>query len=70
MELNAPGLALNGQGLALASGGLGERITVLNPGSRAVMEAEIIGPDRVRVAPGSEPVHTARGAALAQASVR
>jgi flagella basal body P-ring formation protein FlgA len=70
MELLAPGLVLNGQGLALESGAPGDRITVLNPGSRAIMEAEIIGPDRVRVAPGSMPVQTARGAALAQVAVR
>jgi flagella basal body P-ring formation protein FlgA len=70
MELTSPGLTLNGQGLALESGATGERITVLNPVSRAVMEAEIIGPDRVRVAAGSTPVSVARGAALAQVSVR
>jgi hypothetical protein len=29
---------------------------VLNPVSRAVVEAEVIGPDRVRVAPDAMPV--------------
>lgn len=70
MELVAPGLMLNGQGLALDSGAQGDRITVLNPTSHAIMEAEIIGPDRVRLAPGSMPVQAARGTALAQVAVR
>ena len=37
-------------------GAIGERIRVLNPVSRAVVEAEVIGPDRVRVAPDAMPV--------------
>lgn len=53
MELSAPGLSLTGTGTALESGAQGARITVLNPASRAVVEAEILGPDRVRVTPDS-----------------
>lgn len=59
MQLNAPGLQLLGQGRALDQGAIGDRIMVLNPASRAVMEAEITGRDRVRVAPGSTPVQPA-----------
>lgn len=56
MQLTAPGVQLLGQGRALEQGGIGDRIQVLNPASRAIVEAEIIGRDRVRVAPGSTPL--------------
>jgi flagella basal body P-ring formation protein FlgA len=56
MQLTAPGLQVLGQGRALEPGSIGDRILVLNPGSKAVVEAEIVGRDRVRVAPGSSPV--------------
>jgi flagella basal body P-ring formation protein FlgA len=56
MQLDSPGIALTAQGQALEAGAIGERIRVLNPASRAVIEAEVIGPDRVRVAPNSLPV--------------
>lgn len=72
MQLFTPGLALTGQGVALDAGGTGERIRILNPNSHAVLEAEVIGPDRVRISPGSMPLQT-RGigaAALAQVAVR
>ena len=39
----------------MEAGAIGERIRVLNPVSRAVVEAEVIGPDRVRVAPDAMP---------------
>jgi flagella basal body P-ring formation protein FlgA len=56
MLLDSPGITLSAQGQALESGAIGERIRVLNPVSRAVLEAEVIGPDRVRVAPNAMPV--------------
>ena len=56
MQLVSGGLSLTAQGQALEAGTVGERIQVLNPGSRAVLEAEVVGPDRVRVASGSSPV--------------
>lgn len=56
MELTAPGLQLFAAGQSLESGAIGDRIQVVNPGSRAVVEAEVIGRDRVRVAPGSAPI--------------
>ncbi len=55
MELRTPGLSLTGIGQAMEAGGLGARIKVLNPLSRAVVEAEILGPDHVRVTPDSAP---------------
>ena len=60
MELSSPGLALIGQGVAQEAGGAGDRIRVLNPNSRAVLEAEVIGPRRVRISPGSSPMQAAR----------
>jgi flagellar basal body P-ring formation protein FlgA len=56
MLLDSPGITLSAQGQALESGAIGERIRVLNPVSRAVIEAEVIGPGRVRVAPNAMPV--------------
>ncbi len=62
MVLDSPGLALTAQGQALEPGAIGERIRVLNPMSRAVVEAEVVGVDRVRVAPGGMPRTTAANA--------
>jgi flagella basal body P-ring formation protein FlgA len=56
MLLDSPGISLTAQGQAQEAGAAGERIRVLNPVSRAVVEAEVIGPDRVRVAPNSVPL--------------
>jgi flagella basal body P-ring formation protein FlgA len=56
MLLDSPGIALTAQGQAIDAGAIGERIHVLNPVSRAVIEAEVIGPDRVRIAPGAAPL--------------
>jgi len=65
MQLVAGGLSLTGHGQALESGALGDRIQVLNPASRAVLEVEVVGPDRVRVSAGSAPI-TLAGAQRAQ----
>ncbi len=74
MLLDSPGITLSAQGQALESGAIGERIRVLNPVSRAVIEAEVIGPDRVRVAPNAMPLTrpTSPGSnpGFAQVSVR
>jgi flagella basal body P-ring formation protein FlgA len=53
MQLQAPGLLLSASGEAVESGGMGERIGVLNPISGAVVDAQIIGPDQVLVVQGS-----------------
>ena len=67
LELSVPGLTLSDQGVAQDSGGAGDRIRVLNATSRAVLEVEVIGPDRVRVTPGSMPL---QGTGRAQVAVR
>lgn len=54
--LESAGLLLTAQGVALEAGGTGDQVRVLNPVSHAVMLAEVIGPGRVRVAPGSVPL--------------
>lgn len=59
MQLQAPGISLRAQGVAMDSGATGERIRVLNPSSRAVVAAEVIGPGQVRVTPESTPHSTA-----------
>lgn len=59
MQLDSPGISLTAQGQALEAGAIGERIHVRNPVSHAVVEGEVIGPDRVRVAPNSVPQATA-----------
>ncbi len=53
--LDGPGLQLTAQGVAAEPGGIGERIHVTNPYSRAVIEAEITGSGRARVVPGQTP---------------
>jgi flagella basal body P-ring formation protein FlgA len=50
------GIAVSASAEALQGGAIGERITVRNPASRAVLLAEITGPNAVRVEPGSTPV--------------
>jgi flagella basal body P-ring formation protein FlgA len=56
MLLNSVGLTVAAQGQALEPGAMGERIRVLNPVSRAVLEAEVTGPGQVRVQPDSLPL--------------
>ncbi|MGC1412639.1 MAG: flagellar basal body P-ring formation chaperone FlgA [Acetobacteraceae bacterium] len=57
MMLDSPGIALTAQGQAMEAGAIGERIRILNPVSHAVVEAEVTGPDRVRVAPSAMPLN-------------
>lgn len=56
MLLDSPGIVLTAQGQAMEGGAVGERIHVMNPVSRALIEAEVIGADRVRVSPGAPSV--------------
>jgi flagella basal body P-ring formation protein FlgA len=70
MELQAPGLALFAQGQALEPGGIGDRIRVLNPTSHAVVDAEVIAADRVRVAPGTIPTQQTSGQQVQLAFIR
>ena len=53
MSLEQPGLSLSAIGVASESGGIGDRIAVLNPVSGAIVDAEIIAADQVRVSPNS-----------------
>lgn len=55
MELRLPGLVAQAQGVAMEPGAIGERIPVMNPASRLIVDAEIIGHARVAVAQGSVP---------------
>ena len=59
MQLVAGGLSLTAQGTAMEAGAVGDRIQVLNPASRAVVEAQVVGIDRVRIEAGSTPVMVA-----------
>lgn len=56
MSLEASGIVLAAQGVAMEEGGMGDRIRVQNPASRAVVIAEITGSGTVRVTPGQSPV--------------
>jgi len=69
MEIRLPGLSVIAQGIALDSGALGERIQVLNPASRMTVAGDIVGPDRVTVAPDSTPL-PASGNVAAQVAER
>jgi flagellar basal body P-ring formation protein FlgA len=51
MRIVTGGLNVTAPGVALESGATGERIRVENTASRSVVEAEVIGPGQVRVAP-------------------
>ena len=62
MLLETDGIAIAGQGQALEGGAVGERVRVLNTASRAVLQAEVTGPGKVRVEPESTPL-TAPGRA-------
>jgi flagella basal body P-ring formation protein FlgA len=62
MQLEAGGLAVTAQGVALEAGAIGERIRVRNITSQAVLEAEVIRPGVVRIVPGTMPITSqARG---------
>jgi flagella basal body P-ring formation protein FlgA len=56
MRLEAGGLLLAAQGLALQDGALGDRVRVQNPSSHAVVMADVTGEGEVSVAPGRAPV--------------
>lgn len=56
MLIDGPGISMTAQGRAMAPAARGETVPVMNLASRSVVEAEAIGPGRVRVAFGSVPV--------------
>ena len=55
LSLDSPGISLTAQAVANEPGGLGERIHVTNPYSRAILEADITGPGRAQIVPNSVP---------------
>ena len=56
MVLEAPGLSLSAQGRALEAAPRGGLVPVMNLASRTVVEGEVVGPGRVRVAMGAAPL--------------
>lgn len=58
--LDAPGITLTAAGRALEAAPRGAMVPVINLASRAVLEGEVIGPGRVRVAMGSVPTRNLR----------
>ena len=64
MQLDSPGLQLSAQGVAMEPAGVGDVLPVLNPLSRMVVRAEVTGPGRARVLPGTAPVLTNKQVAL------
>lgn len=67
VQLDMPGLSVTVQGVAMEPGATGETVHVVNPQSRAVMEAQVTGPNRVRVTGGS-PTTLPQGWAMPQPS--
>ncbi len=65
MLLETQGITVAGQGQALEAGAVGEQVRVLNTVSRAVLEAEVTGPGKVRVQPDSTPITLPGHASLA-----
>ena len=63
MQLEAPGLSLSAQGIAMDGGAMGEHVRVLNVQSRAMVDAEVAGTSRVRVS-GTTPVLLPPGAPI------
>jgi flagella basal body P-ring formation protein FlgA len=59
MIVEGPGLSLTTQGRALEAAPRGGRLNVMNLSSRNVVEAEAIGPGRVRVSLGAGPLRSA-----------
>ncbi len=58
LALDTPGIQVTAQGVAMEPAGVGERVHVVNPASRIVVEAEVTGPGRARVLPGTAPVNS------------
>ncbi|MEN0076467.1 MAG: flagellar basal body P-ring formation chaperone FlgA [Paracraurococcus sp.] len=56
MQVEAPGLSLTAQGRALGAAARGALVPVMNLASRTVVEAQVTGPGRVRVAMGAAPL--------------
>jgi flagella basal body P-ring formation protein FlgA len=55
MRLYNAGIELDARGKAITAGAMGDQVQVLNPGSRAILLATVVGLNEVRVEPGSAP---------------
>jgi flagella basal body P-ring formation protein FlgA len=55
LAVDMPGLEVTAQGVALAAGGSGHVIPVINPSSHEIVQAVVDGPDHAHVLPGSMP---------------
>ncbi len=53
IELSSAGLIVTGQAVAIDAGAEGDKVRIQNLTSRAYLFADVIGPGRVRVTPGS-----------------
>jgi flagella basal body P-ring formation protein FlgA len=60
MSLQSDGIDLSAQGIATEPGGVGDQISIRNPLSGAIVQAEVTGPGTVRVAPGTQPLTAAQ----------
>jgi len=60
LTLQSDGLDLSAQGIATEPGGIGDQISIRNPLSGAMVQAEVTGPGTARVAPGSLPLTPAQ----------
>ena len=57
LALNSPGIQVTARGVVMEAAGIGERVHVLNPSTKVVVEAEVTGQGRARVLPGTAPVN-------------
>jgi flagella basal body P-ring formation protein FlgA len=60
MRLEADGISLSAQGVALEDGGLGDTVRIQNPSSKAIVRAIITASGEARVAPDRLPVEVAQ----------
>ncbi|MGC9271297.1 flagellar basal body P-ring formation chaperone FlgA [Acidiphilium sp.] len=58
LAVDMPGLEVTARGIALAAGGDGGVIPVMNPTSHEIVQAVIDGPDHAHVVPGSMPTRS------------
>jgi len=60
VSYDADGISLSLQGKAMASGGVGETISVQNTASKKVVQATVSGPGQAVVGPGADQIRTVR----------
>jgi flagella basal body P-ring formation protein FlgA len=56
VSVESPGISLAAQGIALGAGGRDDVVQVMNPLSRSVVAARVIGPGRASINPSSVPL--------------